>query len=113
MWDEEREHLDIMEKLAAKHNVPHTAFSPIFAAAAYALGIGTALLGKEGAMACTVAVEEVHKDLLETLTKLRDDELHHYDTGVQYDGMKAPMYNALKWVIQTGCKGAISIAERI
>ncbi|VDM85977.1 unnamed protein product [Strongylus vulgaris] len=38
MWDEEREHLDIMEKLAVKHNVPHTAFSPIFAAAAYALG---------------------------------------------------------------------------
>ncbi|VDO94080.1 unnamed protein product [Heligmosomoides polygyrus] len=132
MWDEEREHLDIMERLAAKHDVPHTIFSPIFSVAAYALGVGTALLGKEGAMACTVAVEEligqhyndqlkelladdpeVHKELLETLTKLRDDELHHHDTGIKYDGPKAPMYDTLKWVIQTGCKGAIFLAEKI
>ncbi|VDL81376.1 unnamed protein product [Nippostrongylus brasiliensis] len=107
MWDEEREHLDIMERLAAKHNVQHTVFSPVFSVAAYALGVGTALLGKEGAMACTVAVEELigqhyndqlkelladdpeaHKELLETLTKLRDDELHHHDTGIEYDGPK-------------------------
>ncbi|KAK5966163.1 hypothetical protein GCK32_007807, partial [Trichostrongylus colubriformis] len=99
MWDEEKGHLDVMERLAAKYDVPHTVFSPIFSAAAYALGVGTALLGKEGAMACTVAVEELigqhynnqlkeliaddpeaHKDLLDTLTKLRDDELHHHDT---------------------------------
>ncbi|KAK6054013.1 ubiquinone biosynthesis protein COQ7 [Cooperia oncophora] len=132
MWDEEKHHLDIMERLAAKHDVPHTVFQPIFSVAAYALGVGTALLGKEGAMACTVAVEEVigqhyndqlkeliaddpeaHKDLLETLTKLRDDEVNHHDTGVKYDGPKAPMYDVLKWVIQTGCKGAIFIAEKI
>lgn len=79
MWDEEREHLDTMERLSAKYNVPHTKFSPIFSAAAYALGgdllpfsdnpdkfaftdvvgVGSALLGKEGAMACTIAVEEL------------------------------------------------------
>uniref|UniRef100_A0A8R1EMA3 5-demethoxyubiquinone hydroxylase, mitochondrial n=1 Tax=Caenorhabditis japonica TaxID=281687 RepID=A0A8R1EMA3_CAEJA len=59
MWDEEKEHLDTMEKLAAKHNVPHTVFSPVFSVAAYALGVGSALLGKEGAMACTIAVEEL------------------------------------------------------
>ncbi|CAJ0600452.1 unnamed protein product [Cylicocyclus nassatus] len=132
MWDEEREHLDIMERLAARHGAPHTVLSPIFATAAYILGIGTALLGKEAAMACTVAVEEVigrhynrqieeliaddpevHKDLLKTLSKLRDDELHHYETGIVHDGLKAPAYDVLKWVIQTGCKGAISIAEKI
>ncbi|PIO70765.1 ubiquinone biosynthesis protein COQ7 [Teladorsagia circumcincta] len=132
MWDEEKEHLDIMERLAAKHEVPLTVFTPIFSLAAYALGVGTALLGKEGAMACTVAVEEVigqhynnqlkeliaddpeaHKDLLSTLTKLRNDELEHHDTGVKHDGTKAPMYDVLKWVIQTGCKGAIFIAEKI
>lgn len=38
MWDEEKEHLDTMERLAAKHNVPHTVFSPVFSVAAYALG---------------------------------------------------------------------------
>uniref|UniRef100_A0AC34QPD7 5-demethoxyubiquinone hydroxylase, mitochondrial n=1 Tax=Panagrolaimus sp. JU765 TaxID=591449 RepID=A0AC34QPD7_9BILA len=125
MWDEEKEHLDTMERLCAKHEVPPTRFAPVFS-------VGTALLGKEGAMACTIAVEEligrhyndqikelinddpqVHKDLLKTLTRLRDEELHHHDTGIAHDGLKAPMYDLLKSVIQTGCKGAIWIAEKV
>ncbi|KIH52988.1 hypothetical protein ANCDUO_16894 [Ancylostoma duodenale] len=75
MWDEEREHLDTMERLSAKHNVPHTIFSPIFSAAAYALE----LLADD---------PEAHKELLETLTRLRDDELHHHETAIKYDGLK-------------------------
>ncbi|KAJ8317930.1 hypothetical protein KUTeg_003021 [Tegillarca granosa] len=70
-------------------------------------GAGTALLGKEGAMACTVAVEEVigdhynsqirelmeddpekHKELLKIIKKFRDDELHHHDTGLEHDAEK-------------------------
>ncbi|KAK6014593.1 ubiquinone biosynthesis protein COQ7 [Ostertagia ostertagi] len=134
MWDQEKEHLDIMERLAAKHEVPLTVFTPIFSLAAYALGtvLAPPYLARKGAMACTVAVEEVigqhyndqlkeliaddpeaHKDLLDTLTKLRNDELEHHDTGIKHDGPKAPMYDVLKWVIQTGCKGAIFIAEKI
>ena len=38
MWDEEKEHLDTMERLCAKHEVPPTIFAPIFSVAAYALG---------------------------------------------------------------------------
>ena len=38
MWEEEKEHLDTMERLAARHDVPHTVFAPIFGMAAYALG---------------------------------------------------------------------------
>ncbi|CAI4231187.1 unnamed protein product [Auanema sp. JU1783] len=132
MWDEEKEHLDTMERLAVKHDVPHTVFSPVFSAAAFALGVGSAMLGKEGAMACTIAVEELigqhynnqlkeliaddpeaHADLLKTITRLRDEELEHHDTGIRHDGLKAPMYDALKFVIQTGCKGAIFVAEKI
>ena len=83
-------------------------------------------------MACTIAVEELigkhyndqikelidddpseHKDLLKILTRLRDEELHHHDTGIAHDGLKAPMYDVLKSAIQTGCKGAIWISERI
>ncbi|VDK56321.1 unnamed protein product [Gongylonema pulchrum] len=83
-------------------------------------------------MACTTAVEELiaehynqqimelleddpeaHAQLLETLTKLRDDEMHHYDVGVENDGLKAPKYDTLKWLIQSGCKGAIWLAERL
>ncbi|PIO60718.1 hypothetical protein TELCIR_17778 [Teladorsagia circumcincta] len=46
MWDEEKEHLDIMERLAAKHEVPLTVFTPIFSLAAYALGTKWALSDK-------------------------------------------------------------------
>uniref|UniRef100_A0A915PKY0 5-demethoxyubiquinone hydroxylase, mitochondrial n=1 Tax=Setaria digitata TaxID=48799 RepID=A0A915PKY0_9BILA len=132
MQAQEKEHLDIMERLCAKHNIQPTIFAPLLSVAAYALGVGTAFLGKETAMACTTAVEELigehynqqlmelleddpvkNADLLKILTKLRDDELHHYDVGVENDGLKAPNYDTLKWVIQSGCKGAIWLAERM
>lgn len=83
-------------------------------------------------MACTIAVEEligrhyndqikelinddseVHKDLLKILTRLRDEELHHHDTGIAHDGLNAPMYDWMKSIIQTGCKSAIWIAEKV
>ena len=38
MWDEEKEHLDTMERLAAKNDVPTTVLAPVFSVAAYALG---------------------------------------------------------------------------
>uniref|UniRef100_A0AAF5RUH4 5-demethoxyubiquinone hydroxylase, mitochondrial n=1 Tax=Wuchereria bancrofti TaxID=6293 RepID=A0AAF5RUH4_WUCBA len=132
MQAQEKEHLDVMERLCAKHNIQPTVLAPLLSIAAYALGVGTALCGKETAMACTTAVEELigehynqqlmelldddpvdHADLLKILTKLRDDELHHYDVAVENDGLKAPQYEALKWIIQTGCKGAIWLAERM
>ncbi|KAM3722947.1 5-demethoxyubiquinone hydroxylase [Dirofilaria immitis] len=132
MQAQEKEHLDVMERLCAKHNIQPTVLAPWLSIAAYALGIGTAFCGKETAMACTTAVEELigehynqqlmelldddpvdHADLLKILTKLRDDELHHYNIGVENDGLKAPRYDMLKWIIQSGCKGAIWLAERI
>jgi demethoxyubiquinone hydroxylase (CLK1/Coq7/Cat5 family) len=39
--------------------------------------------------------------------------MHHHDLGIEYDGLKAPMYKTLKTVIQTGCKAAIYTAERV
>ena len=83
-------------------------------------------------MACTIAVEESigghyeaqlrellredpekYKELLEVITEFRDDELEHMDTGIEYEGEKAPAYELLKTVIQTGCKGAIWLSEKI
>lgn len=132
MWDEEKEHLQIVERLIAKHDVPSTIFAPVFSVVAFALGATTALIGKEAAMACTVAVEElisqhynnqikelieddphVHGELLKILSRLRDEEMEHHDTGVANDGTKVQGYDALKWIIQSGCKGAIWLSERI
>ncbi|VDM98428.1 unnamed protein product, partial [Onchocerca ochengi] len=72
-------------------------------------GVGTALCGKETAMACTTAVEELigehyNQQLMELLD---DDPVDHGDL------LKAPRYDMLKWIIQTGCKGAIWLAERV
>lgn len=83
-------------------------------------------------MACTVAVETVigdhyndqirelyalnpekYKELLETITKFRDEEMEHHDTGLANDAEKAPLYTALSEAIKLGCKGAIWVAERV
>lgn len=93
---------------------------------------GTALLGKETAMACTVAVEEViadhynsqirelmaedpvkNKELLDVLKKFRDEEQHHHDTGLAHDAPKAPFYKYVSQGIKIGCIGAIWLAERL
>lgn len=115
---------------------------PIWKIAATALGWGTAIMGREAAMACTEAVEteigehynnqvrelllwmkgmedrgeevggEV-KDLVETMKRVRDEELEHLDTAVGEDAKKAEGYELLNQVVRGGCKGAIWISERI
>ena len=62
MWDQEKHHLKEFEKLIPKYRVRPTLLLPLWDIAGFALGAGTALLGKEAAMACTVAVEEVISD---------------------------------------------------
>ena len=57
MYKQEAGHLRTFDALLAKHRVRPTALAPAWAAAATALGWGTALLGRRAAMACTEAVE--------------------------------------------------------
>lgn len=59
MWNQEKRHLLVMDKLQAQHQVRPTLLSDVAKAAGYGLGVATALLGKEAAMACTEAVETV------------------------------------------------------
>ncbi|XP_052070733.1 5-demethoxyubiquinone hydroxylase, mitochondrial-like [Mytilus californianus] len=132
MWEDEKIHLETFNKLIVQHRARPTVLLPIWNIAGFALGAGSALLGKEGAMACTVAVEAVigdhynsqirdlmeddpekHEELLKIIKKFRDDELHHHDTGLEHDAEKAPFYQALSQVIKIGCKGAIWISEKI
>ncbi|XP_029432754.1 5-demethoxyubiquinone hydroxylase, mitochondrial isoform X2 [Rhinatrema bivittatum] len=104
MWDQEKEHLKTFNELMIAHRVRPTILLPFWNVVGFALGAGTALLGKEGAMACTVAVEESisehynnqirtlmeldpekYKELLQIIKKFRDDELEHHDTGLEFD----------------------------
>lgn len=130
MAEQERKHLDAFDRLIVERRVRPTVMLPIWNVAGYALGLGTALLGKEAAMACTVAVEEViaqhYNDQVRTLLdwdnesqlramfrEFRDDELEHKDTGIHYDAERAPFYRAMSNVIKTGCRAAIMVSERV
>lgn len=59
MWNQEKRHLLVMDKLQVQHQVRPTILSDVAKATGYGLGVVTALCGKEAAMACTEAVETV------------------------------------------------------
>ncbi|XP_067355481.1 5-demethoxyubiquinone hydroxylase, mitochondrial isoform X2 [Channa argus] len=132
MWDQEKKHLEKFNELLAENRVRPTALLPLWNIAGFVLGASTALLGKEGAMACTVAVEEsisehynsqiralMEKDperyteLLNVIKEFRDDEMDHHDTGLEHDAETLPGYWLLKNAIQLGCKAAIYVSQRI
>ncbi|XP_023680940.1 5-demethoxyubiquinone hydroxylase, mitochondrial [Paramormyrops kingsleyae] len=132
MWEQEKTHLRKFDEILAEYRVRPTALLPLWNVAGFLLGASTALLGKEGAMACTVAVEESisehynsqiralmeadperYKDLLQLIKEFRDDEIEHHDTGLEHDAESVPGYWLLKSAIQLGCKAAIYVSERI
>ncbi|XP_015681979.1 5-demethoxyubiquinone hydroxylase, mitochondrial [Protobothrops mucrosquamatus] len=132
MLEQEKNHLKQMKDLMILYRVRPTILLPVWDVAGYMLGAGTALLGKKAAMACTVAVEESiadhynnqirvlveedpekYKELLQIIKKLRDEEMQHHDTGLDYDAELTPGYFVLKNAIQLGCKAAIFLSERI
>ena len=56
---QEVEHLSDLDVLVADRRVRPSALLPVWEVAGFALGAVTAAMGKEAAMACTVAVEDV------------------------------------------------------
>lgn len=59
MWEQEKKHLFVLDKLQIQHRVRPTIFMDVAKVAGFGLGAMTALMGKEAAMACTEAVETV------------------------------------------------------
>ena len=110
-----------------------SALLPLWSGAAYALGAGSALLGREAAYAVTEAVEDVitahYNDQLRELSSeaeladeaelravfraFRDEEQAHLDAAVARDAHKAPFYSALSFVVKTGCLAAILVCKRV
>ena len=128
MMEQEVEHLETFEDLLNERGVRPSLLDPLWGVAGYTLGFVTAKMGPKAAMACTIAVEEVigehyakqaeqlGKDesaLHETISRFRDEELEHRDIAVEHDGREARHYAMLRSVIQTGCRAAIRIAERV
>ncbi|MCB2081235.1 MAG: demethoxyubiquinone hydroxylase family protein [Rickettsiales bacterium] len=128
MADQEREHLQAFEKYIVERHVRPTVLTPIWHVLGFTLGAGTALMGKEAAMACTVAVEEVIDEhyqkqlhtlgsrepkLTKDIARFREEELEHRDIGLEHDAEKAPGYPLLSAFIKTASRTAIWLSERV
>ena len=122
MLDQELAHLDRFDQELSDRQIRPTALQPLWHIAGFALGAGTALLGREAAMACTVAVEEVidehyaaqaeqlgddESELRDTIEEFRADEQHHRAVGLAEGAEDAPAYPLLTGVIKTGSRLAI------
>jgi 3-demethoxyubiquinol 3-hydroxylase len=128
MAEQERRHLERFERLVRERRVRPTALSPLWHAAGYALGAASALLGERGAMACTVAVEEVIDEhyrrqaeslgedeapLRQTIEEFRADELAHRDLALAHDARAAPAHDLLTAAVKAGSRIAIWLSTRI
>ena len=128
MEGHEAVHLAAFDKLLTERQVRPTVFAPLWRAAGFALGAGTALMGEKAAHACTEAVESVieqhyagqieeletrEPELAAELSRFRDEELAHKDQAEAAGAKDAPGYGILSAVIRAGCKAAIKISEKL
>ncbi len=128
MMAQEVEHLETFDHLLNARSVRPSVLDPVWGAAGFALGVVTAAMGPKAAMACTIAVEEVigehyqkqadvlgddEASLKKTVERFRDEELEHRDIAIDHNGREAHHYKILRDVIQTGCRTAIKIAEKL
>jgi ubiquinone biosynthesis monooxygenase Coq7 len=142
MYDQEAGHYKYFNEVLRKHRIRPSALTPVWTAAASMLGWGTAVMGREAAMACTEAVETeigthyneqvgvlldwVRKceargeslgpeleGMVGELRRIRDEELEHLDHAVENDAKEAKPYELLTQVVRGGCRGAIWVSERI
>ena len=124
----EKHHLQTVNKLIVSRQVRPTALAPLWHAAGFALGAGTALMGREAAMACTAAVDEVmgkhygdqaaqlaaedETELLTTVKTIRDEEIAHKETVLTEGTRQAPAYPLLSSAVKSGSRLAIWLSER-
>jgi 3-demethoxyubiquinol 3-hydroxylase len=128
MAEQEAKHLETFERLMVEGRVRPTLLTPLWHVAGYALGAATALMGREAAMACTVAIEETIDEhyrrqadalgpeeaaLKSTIEAFRADELHHREVGLAEGAERAPGYPVLSAAIKAGSRLAIWLSERI
>lgn len=128
MAEQEQEHLDAFSKMMVERRVRPTLMMPLWHVAGFAMGAASALLGKNAAMACTVAVESVidghyaeqeHElgdrdpELKTMVSKFRADEKEHHDVALEEGAEQSPFYHLLTHVISTQTKFAIWLSKRI
>jgi ubiquinone biosynthesis monooxygenase Coq7 len=128
MAEAEQHHLREFDRLLVERRVRPTLLGPLWHAAGFALGAGSALMGPRAAMACTAAVEEVieqhyaaqveklgedEKELRDTLQEFGAEETRHKEIGLEYEAEKAPGFEPLSALVKRGTRLAIWLSERI
>lgn len=128
MTEQELQHLAFFEKELIARRVRPTLLHPVWHVAGFALGYLTGKIGREAAMACTVAVESVISDhyqsqldalppsetkLRKAIAKFKAEEEEHLDIGLENDAENAPAYPILSALIKLGSKTAIEVAKRV
>lgn len=128
MLAQEEKHLAKFNAIMSARGVRPSALEPFWHMAGFALGAATALMGKEAAMACTAAVEDVigehyaeqtaqlgddERELRETISAFRSDELHHREVSLQHGAEAAPAFVPLTTAIKAGTRLAIWLSKRI
>lgn len=57
--------------------------------------------------------DDRYDDLINTLARLRDEELEHRDIAIEHEGREAKGYDLMQKIISVGCRTAIKIAEKL
>lgn len=128
MAAQEERHRKAFDAMIAARRVRPTLLQPFWNVAGYGLGMATALIGPEAAMACTVAIEtEIDKHYGEQLVELGDsdpelrdaiadfqaEEVEHKESALAAGAERAPAYPVLSAAIRLGCRTAIALSKRI
>jgi ubiquinone biosynthesis monooxygenase Coq7 len=98
MWEQEKKHLAVMNKLQVQHQVRPTVLWDVVKIAGFGLGAVTALMGKEAAMACTEAVETVigeHYDECVLFVPLHATAALNPDSQLKEMGNMAPSHPSM------------------
>ncbi len=128
MAAQEERHSKAFDAMIVRRRIRPTLLHPLWNVAGYGLGMVTALIGPEAAMACTVAVEtEIDRHYGEQLDELGDsdselsaaiadfraDEAEHKETALAAGAERAFAYPLMSAVIRAGCRAAIAVSKRI
>lgn len=126
MAAQEERHRRTFDRMIAERGVRPTLLQPIWNVAGYGLGMATALLGPEAAMACTVAIEtEIDRhygqqivelgssdpELSDAIVDFQAEEVEHKTLATEARGTaEFPIMSA---AIRLGCRIAIAVTKRI
>jgi 3-demethoxyubiquinol 3-hydroxylase len=125
--DSELPHLAYFDNAINERRVRPTILNPIWNIGGFLLGAVTMKMGREAAMLCTEAVEEVieehyqeqidflgdaEPELANKIKEFQADEIEHKNTAIELGSKNTPAYKILKTMLRGITKQSIWLAKR-